>query len=197
MNTQATTENRGDVATVRSNEGQDIEYFLHGQGIKPMVAVAPSDDTLRAVLIRLEIIRGEAHGFQVFIGECDEALKEPSEADDCADEHAPVDIDLTLAVLEIHRHRHVHVHRCRHVAVEVNFGKDTKRHRFSPNTTVGVATEWARRKFHLDPAVAGEFVLQVCGSLTQPRSTEHLGDLVQGTECSICFDLVKEITPKG
>jgi hypothetical protein len=31
----------------------------------------------------------------------------------------------------------------------------------------------------------------------QPRSDEHLGDLVQGESCSICFDLVKELTPKG
>src|SRR5258708_12036468 len=39
------------------------------------------------------------------------------------------------------------------VAVGVNFDGKTKRHRFSPNTTVGVATDWALRKFHLDPAM--------------------------------------------
>jgi hypothetical protein len=79
----------------------------------------------------------------------------------------------------------------------VNFSKDTKRHKFSPNTTVGVATDWARRKFHLDPAVAAEYVLQLCGATVQPRSDEHLGDLVHGDGCSLCFDLVKELTPKG
>ena len=118
--------------------------------------------------------------------------------EDGADQEATVDIDQTFAVLEIARHRHVHVHRCRHVTVEVNFGK-LKKHRFAPNTTtsVGVATEWARRKFHLDKALAHEYVLQLCGTKVQPRSIEHLGDLVQGTVCSICFDLVKDETPKG
>jgi len=178
-------------------ESHQVEHFLHGQGAKPKVATAALGEILRGVLIRDEMIpEGETEIF-VFVGECDEALKEPAEIEDGVDEHAPVDIDLTLEVLEIHRHRQVHVHRCRHVAVEANFGKDTKRHRFSPNTTVGVATEWARRKFHLDPAVASEYVFQLCGSLTQPRSTEHLGDLVDGRTCSICFDLVKELTPKG
>lgn len=178
-------------------ENKEIEHFVHAPGGKPKVAVAAAEDTLRDVLIRLEVIREEADGLHIFVGECVEALDEADEIDGGADAQAPVDISLTLAVLDIHRHRHVHVHRCRHVAVEVNFGGKTKRHRFAPNTTVGVATDWARRKFHLDPAVAAEYVLQICGSTDQPRSDEHLGDLVQGETCSLCFDLVKELTPKG
>jgi hypothetical protein len=114
-------------------EHQEIEHFAHAPGGKPKVAVAAADDTLRDVLIRLEIIRDEPDGLHIFVGECVEALGEADEVEDGADGQAPVDIDLTLEVLEIRRHRHVH--RCRHVAVGVNFGKDTKRHRFSPNTT--------------------------------------------------------------
>lgn len=133
----------------------------------------------------------------MFVGECVEALEEVDNIEDGVDEHVTVDISLSLAVLEIERQRHVHAHTCRHIAVGVNFGGRTKRHRFSPNTTVGVATEWARRKFHLDPAVAGEYVLRICNSITEPRSTKHLGDLVDGKTCSLCFDLVKELTPKG
>jgi hypothetical protein len=92
----------------------------------------------------------------------------------------------------------VHRHHCRHVAVDVNFGGKTKRHKFSPATTVGVVTQWARKKFHnLDPAAAAEYVLQIVGTSTQPRSDEHLGELVGQTTCSICFDLVKEVTPQG
>ena len=178
-------------------ESQEIEHFIHAPGGSPKVAVARSEDTLRDVLIRLEVIRDEPDGLHIFVGECVEALNEADEVEDGVDGPAPVDIDLTLAVLEIHRHRHVHVHHCRHIGVAVNFSGKTKRHRFSPNTTVGVATDWARRKFHFDPAVAGEYVLQLCGSPVQPRSDEHLGDLVQGDTCSMCFDLVKEITPKG
>lgn len=197
MSTLADKEDGDGAVAVKCMESLEIEHFLHGPAMKPKVATAAVGDTLREVLIRYEVIQKGQDDIFVFIGECVEALQEADEIDDGVDEHPTVDIDLTVAVLEIHRHRHVHVHKCRHVAVEVNFGKKTKRHRFSPNTAVGVATEWARRKFHLDPAVAGEYVLQICNSLTQPRSTEHLGDLVDGTTCSLCFDLVKELTPKG
>ncbi len=176
---------------------ETVEIFLHSQGTKPLIVNASLNDSLRGVLIKAETIRDGQDTVFVFVGECEEALREPIEAEDGADQQAPVDIELALAVLEIHRHHHVHVHHCRHVAVGVNFGGKTKRHRFSPNTTVGIATDWARHKFHLDPAVAGEYVLQVCGSPVQPRSDEHLGDLVQGGTCSLCFDLVKELTPKG
>src|ERR1700692_3888319 len=134
-----------------SNE--EIEHFIHVQGAKPKVFTAPRSDTLRAVLIRAEIIK-EGDKLFVFVGECEEALKEPDGVEDGADEHAPVDIDLTLEILEIHRHRHVHLHRCRHVAVEVNFGGDTKRRKFSPATTIDVVTRWARRKFPLEAAAA-------------------------------------------
>lgn len=178
-------------------ESPEIEHFIHAPGGSPKVAVAAAKETLRDVLIRLDVIRDDPDGLNIFVGECVEALQEADEIEDGADEHAPVDISLTLAVLEIHRHRHVHVHPCRHVGVGVNFGGKTKRHRFAPNTTVGVATDWARRKFHLDPAVAGEYVLQLCDTPVQPRSDEHLGDLVHGDTCSLCFDLVKEMTPKG
>jgi hypothetical protein len=175
-------------------ENVAIEHFHHRRGVKPSVVTAGPADTLREVLIRLGPLE---EGIFVFVGECDYALKEPADVEDGADEHEPVDIDLTLAVLEIVRHRHVHVHKCRHIGVEVNFNGKTKRHKFAPNTTVGVATDWARKKFHLDPALASEYILQLCNSTVQPRSDEHLGDIVRGEACSICFDLVKEMTPKG
>lgn len=178
-------------------ESQEVEHFLHGQGVKPKVATATLGDTLREVLIRLEMLPDGKDGIFVFVGECHEALKEPAEIEDGVDQHEPADIDLTLEVLEIHRHRHVHVHHCRHVAVQVNFGGKTKRHRFSPATTIGVVTEWARKKFKLDAAAAAEYVLQICGTTTQPRSDEHLGELVAAATCAICFDLVKEVTPQG
>jgi hypothetical protein len=116
-------------------EHQEIEYFVHAPGGKPKVVVAAAGDTLRDVLIRLEVIRDGPNGLHIVVGECVEALGETDEVEDGADGHAPVDIDLTLEVLEIRRHRHVHVDRCSHVAVGVNFGKDARRHRFSPNTT--------------------------------------------------------------
>lgn len=178
-------------------ESNEVEQFVHGQGMKPLVVTAVPGDKLRNVLIRSGLVPEDKEGIFVFVGECEEALHEPAEIDDGADEHAPVDVELTVEALELHRHRHVHIHHCRHVAVEVNFGGKTKRHRFSPAATIGTVTQWARRKFGLDAAAAAEFVLQICGTTVQPRSDEHLGEVVPTGTCSVCFKLVKEITPQG
>jgi hypothetical protein len=176
---------------------EELELFIHGQGTKPRVVVAKPGDVLRDVLVRLEIIKHRQDDTLVFVGECEEALTESDDTEDGKDEHAPVDVGLTIEVLELKRHRHVHIHKCRHIAVEVNFNGATKRRRFSPAATIGVVTQWARKKFHLDPAAAAEYVLQLCNSTKQPRSGEHLGELVELPKCSICLDLVKEITPQG
>jgi hypothetical protein len=176
---------------------EELELFVHGQGAKPKVITATHGEVLRNVLIRYEVIKAGQEDVLVFVGECEEALTEPEEAEDGADKHAPVDVSLTIETLELKRHRHVHVHKCRHVAVEVNFTGKTKRHRFSPATTIRVVTQWARRKFHLDAAAAPEYVLQICNSTDRPRPDKHLGELVESPKCAICFDLVKEVTPQG
>lgn len=176
--------------------GEELELFIHGQGVKPKVAVARPHEVLRDVLIRMEIINEGQNDLLVFVGECEEALVELDDIEDGEDQHAHVDVLLTVEALELHRHRHVHVHKCKRVAVEVNFNGQ-KRHRFSPATTIGVVTQWARKKFRLDGAAGAEYVLQFHHSSKQPRSDEHLGELVESTTCSICFDLVKEITPQG
>jgi len=175
----------------------ELEFFLHGQGLKPKVISAAADDTMREVLVRAGIINEGQNEILVFVGECQEALADPDELEDGADQHLPVDANLTLEVLGIGHHRHVHCHACRHVASGINFGGKTKLHKFSPATTVGVVTQWARRKFRLDPAAAAEYVLQLCGTAEQPRSDKHLGELLERGTCSLCFDLVKEITPQG
>lgn len=175
----------------------ELELFIHGHGAKPRVIKASAGEKLRDVLIRLAIINEGQDDVLVFVGESEEALTEPDEVEDGTDKHAPVDVNLTVEILELKRHRHIHVHKCRHVAVEVNFTGKTKRRRFSPATTVGVVTHWARKKFHLESAAASEYVLQICNSTDRPRPDKHLGELVEPTKCSICFDLVKEVTPQG
>jgi hypothetical protein len=173
------------------------EIFVHPQGGKPKVIAAEMGETLRDVLIRSGIIKEGEKDVFVFVGECKEALKEHDDVEDGADEHAPVDVGLTLEILDLKRQRHVHCNLCRHVAVEVNFGGKTKRHKFSPATTIEVVTLWARKKFHMDVAAAAEYVLQLCNSSEQPRPDKHLGELVEAAKCAICFDLVKEVTPQG
>ena len=172
----------------------ELKVFLH-EGGKSKVVAATAGEVLRDVLTRAGALKA-GDEILVFVGECDEALREAEDVDDGADEHKPVDIGLTLEVLELHRHRHVHCQRCQHVAVEVNFN-GTKRHRFSPATTIEVVTVWARKKFKIDEKIASEYVLQICGTQTQPRPSQHLSELVKAPDCSLCFNLVKEITPAG
>lgn len=176
---------------------QELELFLHGQGAKPRSMFATPTETLREALVRTGIVREGADEILVFVGECEEALVEPDDVEDGADVQAPVDISLTVEVLEIERHRHVHCHTCRHVGVEIAFNGETKRRKFSPSATIGTVTQWARRKFHLDPAAAAEYVLQICGTADQPRSDKHLGELVKPGTCSLCFEVVREVTPQG
>ncbi|HVB16643.1 MAG TPA: hypothetical protein VNF04_08935 [Stellaceae bacterium] len=175
----------------------ELKLFVHVEGAKSMVVAAKPGEVLRDVLIRAGALKASQDDILIFLGECTEALNEAEEVDNGADEHKPADAGLTLEALELHRHQHVHCHRCRHVAVEVNFNKKTKRHRFSPATTIEVVTAWARKKFKLDPTIAGEYVLQTCETKTQPRPGDHLSELVHAPDCSLCFDLVKEITPAG
>jgi hypothetical protein len=173
-----------------------IELFVHAKGRSQTVQGAPGD-TLSDVLVRLEIIEAGALGDLIFIGECEEALAEPDDLEDGEDNHPAADINLTLEILDLKRHRHVHHHPCRHIAVAANFGGKTKHHRFSTAATVETVTRWARKKFHVDPATAAEYVLQFCGSTVQPRSDQHLSQLVEALKCSLCFDLVPEVTPQG
>lgn len=175
---------------------KQLEIFLHGAGPKPKVVETASTDILMEVLVRVGAATPGAADILVFVGEWDEALQEPEDVEDGADQHAPADVTKSLEDLALERHRHVHVHRCRHIAVKVNFMK-TKHHRFSPAATVATATAWARKKFHIDPATASEYVLQFCSNTKQPRADEHLGELVGAGDCSLCFDLVKEVTPQG
>jgi hypothetical protein len=174
-----------------------IELFIHSQGAKPTVAVAGPHEVLRDILVRAEVITEGQDELLVFVSEWEEALAEPDEVENGEDAHVPVDLSLTIEALELHIHRHVHVHKCRRVAVEVHFNGVTKRHRFSPATTISIVTQWARKKFKLDPAAGAEYVLHICDTTKQPRPSEHLGELVEPPGCAICFKLVKEITPQG
>ena len=169
----------------------ELEVFLHLPGKRPKVVPAESTETVRAFLSRLDVGNDGAHDILVFVGECDHAFTEGE------DSHQPADLDLTLAELELDKHHHLHCSRCPEIDTVIHFsGKELNR-KFSPATTVEVATQWARMNLRLDEAAASEFVLQLSGTQDQPRPGQHLGELVEGGECKLSFEFVKEMTPQG
>ena len=169
----------------------ELEVFVHLPGKRPRVVPAEPTETLRNLLSRLEVGNEGAHDILVFVGECDHALTKGE------DSHQPADLDLSLADLELDKHHHLHCSRCPEIDTFIHFsGKELNR-KFSPATTVEVATRWARMNLRLDAAAASEFVLQLSGTEDKPRSSQHLGELVQGGECKLSFELVKEMTPQG
>lgn len=177
-------------------EGEVIEIYVHAAGRAEVVQAAPAE-SLRQILSNVGLIGAGGAGYLTFVGECEDALAEADDVEDGSDSHLPVNIDLSVEVLGLRRHRHVHHHRCHHIAVVVNFSSASKRRSFSPAATVETVTRWAREKFHVDPAVASEYVLQFCGSTVQPRSDQHLSQLPEAANCALCFDLVPEVTPQG
>ena len=174
---------------------KDRELFVHCQDAKPQVIHADGDERLRDVLVRAGVIQEGKHDLLIFVSESDAELLKSSDTKDGIDNHDPVDANLPIEKLGTQQ-RHIHCYGCRHVAVDVNFGGQTEQWKFSPATTVGVVTRWARRKLRIDDAAAADYILRVCRTDEQPRSDKYLGELVSAT-CSLCFDLVKEVTPQG
>ena len=174
---------------------KDRELFVHCQDAKPQVIHADGDERLRDVLVRAGVIQEGKHDLLIFVSESDAELLKSSDTKDGIDNHDPVDANLPIEKLRTQQ-RHIHCYGCRHVAVDVNFGGQTEQWKFSPATTVGVVTRWARRKLRIDAAAAADYILRVCRTDEQPRSDKYLGELVSAT-CSLCFDLVKEVTPQG
>lgn len=170
---------------------EDFEIFIHAQGAKPKVALVTDEDVLLDVLVRADALTENNKDVLVFVGE------EENESDnDDEDQQSPIDARQTIKELELRRRRHVSCHRCRRVVVEIHFMSKTKTRKFAPAATIARVTKWAQNHFPVDRAAASEYVLQICGTHEQPRPDVHLGELVTA-ECSICFNLVKEVTPQG
>ena len=175
----------------------NLELFVHQSGHRPAVVNAESTETLRGLLRRLDVKPEGVDRPFVFVGECADAIKVSEGAENGADAHVPADLDLTLDELDLERHRHIHCHACADVDTTILFSGKVLNRKFSPATTIEVATQWARMNLRLDPAAASEFVLRLSGTTDQPRPSQHLGELVPGDECTLSFELVKEMTPQG
>ena len=173
----------------------ELEIFLHLPGKGPQVILSKPEEALGTLLSRFGIENyGEVF---VFVGECEDALKAPESVENGADAHTPANFDRTLDELEMEKHRHIHCHNCPEINTTVHFSGKTLNRKFSSAATIEVATKWARMNLRLDQAAASEFVLRVSGTENQPRQSQHLGELVKGGECSVSFELVKELTPQG
>jgi hypothetical protein len=170
---------------------ESFEFFLHGNG-KPQVLTAVEDEALRDVLARFDALPRD--GEVVFVGESEEAVDKP---DDAEDTHAPVDVGATLHALHVRQLRHVHTRAVRRTEVTVYFNGKHHERRFSPATTVATVLEWAKKVFKIDSAAGAELILALRPSGTHPRPEEHLGELLQPGVRSLEFDLVREVTPQG
>jgi len=179
-----------------SSEHREIEVFVHREGAVPKTVRVPAETPLAEVLAKASI---DHHpDLLVFVGESVEALEEALEIEEGEDTHEPVPVDHPLHHhAGHHRSLHLHCHRCRRIAVGVNYHAKTKHHRFSPATTIETVKVWARKKFHLHDPDDDRLVLKVCQTDDQPRSEVHLGELVKGGACTLCFDLVPDVKVEG
>ncbi|MCK4130361.1 hypothetical protein HFK87_23120 [Ralstonia pseudosolanacearum] len=168
-----------------------IEVFLHGNG-RPSVVTARLGETLKEVLQRAEAL--PVHGQFVFVGESDDALRQPDDEEDTCE---PVDIDLTLEELSVDTRKHVHTRAAHRIEVTVHFNGQHHKRRFAPSTAIATVTAWAKGRFHIDAGAGADLVLAQRPGGEQPRPDVHLGELLSPGAHALDFDLVREITPQG
>jgi hypothetical protein len=163
----------------------DIEIFLQGAGIPKITLVKiPQDGKVSDV-----VEAAKAHGLHVPEGEQPLVLIEDTEE--------PLAHDLSLSEAGIRSRSRLHVHTCRRIKVTVNFKGESKSHPFSPSTTVQTVKRWADKQFGLEGVDATEHALQICNSSDRPSEDTHLGTLVHGQSCELCFDLVPKQRVEG
>lgn len=168
--------------------------FVHCHGREARAFDANPEETLADVLGRAQVL---LDGMHVFVGESVSALTDTSDADDREDTMEPVQAHSKVREFASGGHIHVHCHRCRRIAVTVNYQSGSKKHRFSPATRVETILAWAKKRFHLTDADADKLLLQMCGTNSRPRPTQHLGEIVADGTCAACFDLVFDQKVEG
>jgi hypothetical protein len=109
----------------------------------------------------------------------------------------PVPHDRKAAVEHLKHGSRVHITRCKNIKVAVHYLHKTADRAFAPGTRVKTVKQWAVREFKINPTDAGEHVLQLCKSTTQPPTDTPLAELVHGHSCDVCFDLVPETRIEG
>ena len=114
---------------------------------------------------------------------------------DEADNSVPHDAKATVEGLK-HGSR-VHVTHCKKIKVTMHYMHRTIDRAFAPGARVRTVKHWAVRELKLNPTDAGEHVLQLCNTTTQPPTDAALAELVNGRSCDVCFDLVPEKRIEG
>lgn len=110
---------------------------------------------------------------------------------------SPVSHDAKITVEGLKHGSRIHVTRCKKIKVTVHYMHRTIDRAFAPGTRVRTVKQWAVRELKLNPTDAGEHVLQLCNSTTQPPTDAALAELVNGRSCDVCFDLVPEKRIEG
>ena len=109
----------------------------------------------------------------------------------------PIPHDRKAAIEGLKHGSRVHVTRCKKVKVTIHYLERTIDRAFPPGTRVRTVKQWAVRELKIKPTDAGEHVLQLCNSITQPPSDMALAELVRDQGCDVCFDLVPEKRIEG
>jgi hypothetical protein len=91
----------------------------------------------------------------------------------------------------------IHVTRCKRIKVKVHYLNKTIDRAFAPGVRLRRVKQWAVRELNINPTDAGEHVLQLCNTTTQPPTDTPLAELVAGRDCDLCFDLVPEKRVEG
>jgi hypothetical protein len=106
------------------------------------------------------------------------------------DEEESLELDVTLVEAEIKERSHVHVSKkCKKIEVRVRYG-ESKTKEFAPSATIARVFKWATGKkgFDLTNTERAKHTLGLCGTLTEPDKSEHVGSLA-GPDCTLCLDL--------
>lgn len=163
----------------------DIEVFVQGVGLQQMRLIRVPDHGTVGDLVEA----ARQHGLQIAENEVAIVLLEDSEES--------LTLDATLAEAGLTHRGRVQIHRCRRVETAIHFNGHTEARSFPVGQTLRRVKAWAAGQFGMSEGDAAEHALQVCGSPDRPAEDTHLGALVSGPNCAMCFDLVPKQRIEG
>lgn len=153
-------------------------------GVAPPID-ARADDTLRDVLGRAGVT--EDADLVTFFPK-DQHEEEADDADDL--EHDQSNLDRTLSQLGIGRGARIVCSCCRWVEVSIQYQAEAADHRFRPSARVRRVLRWARNHWNLNAEDFETIKLRLCGTTDDLLESTRLAELLTGSECALCMELV-------